>query len=251
MGGVGTAVSGSKISNSMGWTSLLALGSFEGWPCQSTTIEGNVITAYSSEHLQFDGKGPWTDGLSVACEHATVQNNAIIDATDVGIVLFRSGSATQASMVRNNLILSAGNSAYGALVVDGLLDQGVTHDFTGTTLTGNAFWTGPNTHFDLGMSIGTRPWFGNRSDAGTGATVTNNTTNGLTAIVGTGIALSGMYNATVQGNSLTLSVRAVSSCPHVKLAIDADGYAAGGNVQGGGTSVSFTNFSTGGGCIGH
>jgi hypothetical protein len=251
MGGLGTEVSGSKISNSMGWTSLVALGSFEGWPCASTTIQGNLVTAYSSEHLQFNGRGPWTDGLSVACEHATVQNNAVVDATDVGIVLFRASPATQASMVRNNQILSAGNSAYGALVIDGVLDQHVTHDFTGTTMTGNAFWTGPNTHFDIGMSIGTRPWFGNRSDAGTGAAVTNNTTNGLTAIVGTGIALSGMYNATVQGNNLTLSVRAVSSCPHVNLAVDADGYAAGGKVQSGGTSVSFTNPSTGGGCIGH
>jgi hypothetical protein len=187
----------------------------------------------------------------VACEHAMVRNNAVVDATDVGIVLFRASPATQASMVRNNQILSAGNSAYGALVIDGVLDQHVTHDFTGTTMTGNAFWTGPNTHFDIGMSIGTRPWFGNRSDAGTGAAVTNNTTNGLTAIVGTGIALSGMYNATVQGNNLTLSVRAVSSCPHVNLAVDADGYAAGGKVQAGATSVSFTNPSTGGGCIGH
>jgi hypothetical protein len=251
MGGDGTAVIDSKISNSQGWSSLLAFGSAEGWPCASMTIKGNLITAYSSEHFPSDdGKGRWTDGASIACEHATVENNAVIDATDVGIVLFRAAPAVQSSAVRNNQVLNAGNSAYGALAVDGLYDKGVTQNFTGATVNNNAFWTGPDTHVDFGMAIGTRPWFGNRSDAGTGVTVRDNTTNGLTAVVGTGIAISGMYRATVQGNDLRLSVQSISSCPHVALAVDADGYAADSDVQPGGTPVKFTSPS-GGGCIGH
>lgn len=250
LGGNGTEVSNSRLSNSAGWSTLQVFGAFEGLPCASATVTGNVITAYSSEHRPFQGRPWWTDGLSIACENATVQHNQIVDATDVGIVLFRSSPQNQRSQVRFNTVLSAGNSAYGAIGLDGLYDQHTTHQFNGASMSDNVFWTGPDTHFDIGIAVGTRPWFGNRLDPGTGATVNNNTTAGLRAIVGTGIAVSGMLNATVQGNNLLLTVQAISNCPHVNLGIDADGYAAGGNFQPGGQSVRFVNTS-GGGCIGH
>jgi hypothetical protein len=250
LGGNGTEVSNSRLSNSAGWSTLQVFGAFEGLPCAAATVTGNVITAYSSEHRPFQGKPWWTDGLSIACENATVTHNQIVDATDVGIVLFRSSPQNQRSQIRFNTVLSAGNSAYGAMGLDGLYDQSTTHPFNGASMSDNTFWTGPNTHFDIGISVGTRPWFGNRLDPGTGAAVNNNTTAGIRAIVGTGIAVSGMYNATVQGNDLLLNVQAVSNCPHVNFGIDADGYAAGGNFQPGGQSVRFVNAS-GGGCIGH
>lgn len=249
LGGNGTTVAGSKLSNSMGWTNLQAFGSAEGSPCAGATIRDNVVTAYSSEHFPYDGQGRWTDGISVGCEHAVVERNDIIDATDVGIVLFRATPAVQRSVVRENRVLSAGNSAYGAIGVDGLYDKGVTHDFTGASVAANAFWTSPDTHFDIGLAVGSRAWFGTRSDPGTGVTVRDNTTNGLTAVVGTGITVTGMHKATVQGNDLRLLVRPIGACPHVGLGVDADGYAEGGDIQPGGERVSFT---IGGiGCLGH
>lgn len=69
---------------------------------------GNLVTAYSSSHFNQD----WSDGLSVACEHATVQDNTVIDATDVGIVLFRAYPAVQQSTVADNTILNAGNPGH-------------------------------------------------------------------------------------------------------------------------------------------
>lgn len=251
-GGTGTTVADSKISNSQGWTNLQALGSFEGVPCTSNIITGNLVTGYSSDHFPHDGVGRYTDGLSIACENATVVNNGIIDATDVAIVLFKSTPAPQASTIRDNLILSAGNPAYGGLGMDGGLDRGVTNDFSRASFTGNTLWTGPYTHFDIGIAVGTREWFGTREDNSTGVVVRDNTTGGLGAIVNTGIAVTGMYNATVTGNDLEhMSVQPISSCPRVKLGIDSEGYAAGGQFQAGGTSVRYTNPTTGGGCIGH
>ncbi|MFK4087007.1 DUF4214 domain-containing protein [Kribbella sp. NPDC020789] len=248
-GGTGTEVSGSKIENSRGWTNLQLLGSYEGAPCGGATVSGNLVTAYSSDHYPHGGVGRYTDGLSVACERSTIENNAIIDPTDVGIVLFRSSPATQQSTVRGNQVLSAGNSAYGAIAVDGLYDQKVTHDFTGSSIVGNAFWTGPDTHVDFGLAIGTRAWFGPRSDPGTGVVVRNNTTNGLTAVAGIGIAVTGMHKAVVQGNDLRLDIRSLNACPKGNLLVDADGYAEGGDYQPGATPASFTFGS--GGCIGH
>lgn len=250
LGGSGTAVTNAKLSNSLGWSTLQALGTFEGRPCAGTTVSGNLVTAYSSDHLTLGDRPSWTDGLSIACENALIEGNSIIDATDVGIVLFRANPANQRSTVRGNQILNAGNSAYGAISIDGLHGQGITPGFAGATVLNNVFWTAPRTHADIGLAVGTRPWFGNASDAGTGVSVTDNTTNGLTAVVGTGMAVSGMFNATVQRNSLQVSPAAINGCPHVNFGIDANGYAAGGNFQAGATSVSFGNGS-GGGCIGH
>jgi hypothetical protein len=250
MGGDGTAVSDSKLSNSLGWTSLVAFGSYEGLPCPSATIRNNVVTAYSSDHFVHEGQGRFTDGLSVACEGAMVEGNDVIDATDVGVVLFRSTPAVQRSLIRNNRVLSAGNPAYAALAIESGTDTGTNPNFTGARVSDNALWTSADTHFDIGLAVGTRPWSGSRSEAGTGVAFTNNTTNGLTAVVGTGIAVSGMYRATVQGNDLRLLVRPIGACPHVGLGIDADGYAEGGDIQPGGVRVSFTS-PAGAGCVGH
>jgi hypothetical protein len=251
MGGDGTTLADAKISNSQGWTNVQVFGTYENLPCAGATVSGNVVTAYSSHHYRHGAVGPWTDGLSVACERAVVENNGIVDATDVGIVLFRAHPAVQASVVRDNQVLNAGNSAYAALGVDGLHSQGIRPDFTGAELSGNSFWTAPDTHVDFGITVGTRPWFGNLSDPGTGVTIAGNHTGGLQAVVGTGIAVSGMYRATVRGNDLSgLSVQPIGGCPHAAIAIDADGYAEGGDIQPGGTRASFTNPS-GGGCVGH
>ena len=78
---------------------------------------------------------------------------------------------------------------------------------------------------------------------GEGATVTDNTTNGLTATVSTGIAVSGMTGGTVRGNDLRLSIAATGRCPQVAFGVDpADG---GGTFEPPATSVEFA------GCIGH
>jgi Domain of unknown function (DUF4214) len=248
MGGKSSAVTGAKLSNSRGWTNLQAFGSNEGFPCQGLAVVDNVITAYSSENVRRAGQGRWTDGISVSCERATIQGNEVIDTTDVGIVIFRASPAVQRSVVRDNLVLSAGNPAFAAIGIDGLYGKGVTHDFTGTSITGNEFWTSPDTHYEIGITIGTRPWFGQLNDAGTGASVTNNTTGGQVAVVSTGIAVGGMHKATVQGNDLRLSVRPVSACPQTNFGVDSEGYAEGGDFQPGATPVRFTN-NAGGGCI--
>ncbi|WP_327586901.1 hypothetical protein OHA25_07765 [Nonomuraea sp. NBC_00507] len=244
MGGNGTQVSRSKISNSLGWTSLEAFGSYENFPCQSTMISDNLVTAYSSDHYG----GRLTDGLSVACENATIEGNRIIDATDVGIVVYRSSPAVQRSSIRANMVLNAGNSAYGAIAFDGLHSQNTTHDFTGASMSANSFWTGPDAHVEIGLVVGSRSWFGVLSDAGTGAAVRDNSTNGLTAVVGTGIAVTGMHRGTVQGNDLRLSVEPIGRCPHVNFGVDADGHADDGDYQPGWTKVSFTD-SQGRGCL--
>jgi hypothetical protein len=237
LGGNGTEVANSTVSNSSGWSNVQVFGSYEGLPCPRATVVGNLVTAYSSSHFPAGGQGRWTDGLSVSCENALIQGNTVVDATDVGIVLFRSHPAVQRSQVTGNHVISAGNSAYGALGFDTGHERDVTLDFTGTSMSGNHVWTSATTHFDIGLVVGTRPWFGTRNDVGRGATVNDNTSDGLTVRVGTGIAVGGMDDATVLGNNLRFSVltQGVSPCPHVAIGTDAEG----GNIQPGSRRVSF------------
>jgi hypothetical protein len=216
-GGTGTTVSNCLISNSAGWSSFHALGTAE-WNhvCGSNVITNNLVTAYSSTHFKQTGAADisqWTDGLSIACENADVENNEIVDATDVGIVLFRSNPAAQRSLVKNNTILSAGNPAYGGITLDPLsgTDQA---DYTGSSVQGNVMWTSSRTHFDIALSVGTRAWFGASARKGSGASVTGNNTGTLSVVADSGIAVSGMLNAYVQTNTIAINLQNTCGCPN-------------------------------------
>jgi hypothetical protein len=237
LGGAGTAARGCVISNTAGWSSLQAWGSGEGFPCTGQdAIDGNLVTAYSSSHLD----GTWADGLSVASEDTDVSGNQVVDATDAGIVLFRSTPAAQRSHVYGNTVVSAGNSAWAALAADPLYGPdppGVAqvHDFSGSFLAYNALWTSPTTDFAIGLAVGTRAWFGDRqgivSDFGWGLQFVGNTTGPLSARVTTGIASSGAWNARVQENVLTVILVRTSGCPLVNVGASVSAGWATGDFQ--------------------
>lgn len=244
-GGSGTAVTGNRITDSQGPSNLYLLGSFDGYPCGAETVSGNLITAYASDHY---ANSDWTDGISDSCEHATITGNQVVDATDVAIVVYRETTSTaQHSVVRDNQVLSAGNSMYGGLAIDPLYegDGGAakTFDFSDSTIDGNQLWSGPDTHFDIGIANGTRAWFaghtGITADTGTGASVTNNSTGSLTARVQTGIAVNGMLGTTVSGNSLSLTHISAGRCPKVDYAAEITAKYASGTFNPTPTDTSF------------
>jgi hypothetical protein len=250
LGGSGTTVSNCLINNSAGWTHLVALGSFEGRPCAGNAIDHNLVTAYASTHT---GSG-WTDGLSIACENAIVEHNEVIDATDVPIVIYRATPAVQRSQVRFNQILNAGNSAYGGLCADhGMLREGETSrldDFTGSSFHDNVLWSGAG-HFDIALAVGTRAWWSPAASAmGTGAAFTHNTTGSQKILTDVGIGVSGMLDANVQGNTLSMRLANVSRCPapirkSARIVASVRAGWASGTIQGPYSQVAMAA------CIGH
>jgi hypothetical protein len=221
-GGNRAAVENNFIDNSLGWSNVHSYGSVDGKPCVSNIVTNNLITAYPSLHFG----GNYTDGLSIGCENALVQGNQIVDATDVGIVVFTAAPAVQKSTVTGNTVLSAGNSAFGALAFDPLYSPSypANPNFTGSSITGNSVWSGPNTHFIIGLAVGSRPWFGSYAilngvrttgNIGYGASATNNTTAGVQTRFGEAITVSGMDAATVRNNafSATLIPQVWTRCP--------------------------------------
>jgi cellulase (glycosyl hydrolase family 5) len=217
-------------------------------PCSGRNVSRNLVTGYATQHAQTRlGKALWADGLSIFCEQATVQDNHIIDISDTGIVVYGSWNSagalnsagrerrTQRSTVSGNQIVSAGNSAHIALGADAVGECLANRDgppvsciefsddrgsadsersFAGTTVTGNTFWTGPRTHFDAGLMIGSASLWGDNGPSARGASFTNNTVGGVTSTrVHIGIAVSGMYSTVLRGN--TASYRLIDTNPAV------------------------------------
>lgn len=239
-GGNGASVRENFIDNSLGWSNVHSYGSVDGRPCVGNLITDNLITAYPGLH----SGGNYTDGLSIGCENSLVEGNQIVDATDVGIVVFTAAPATQRSLVTNNTVVSAGNSAFGALAFDPLYSPAypASPNFTGASITGNSVWSSPNTHFIIGLAVGSRPWFGTRfvingrtstGNIGYGAAATNNTTAGVPSRFGEAIAVSGMDSATVRNNAFNVMLipQSWTICPVGNVLASVPAGLASGSLQ--------------------
>jgi hypothetical protein len=212
LSGDNTGVINSRISESLGATGIELFGTATGAVCQRNFVVGNLITAYTSSH----SNGDWSDGVSVACEDATVAANTVIDATDVAIILFNpnpiASGIAQTSQVYNNTIIQSGNSAYGGIAIDAFAHPTVAGDppgvarfsFVGSVFRDNTIWTSQRTHLDIAIAAGTRAWFGARSYNGTGGAFLRNTSGNLSITAGSGIAVSGLLNTEVRDNVLAL-----------------------------------------------
>jgi hypothetical protein len=197
LGGTGIVVSSNKLSDPQGGTNFFSVGA----PCANESIRKNLVTAYSAAH---DLSG-FADGLTMSCEGLDLEYNAIVDVTDVGIVLFATPGFTQHSKIANNTIVSAGLSTNAAISSDPSTGNagGSSLNYSGTLFQNNTFWTGPNTAFDFGVEAGGRPFFSaasNNSD-GFGAVYVNDTTGLLSARVRAGIAVAGMRRVTVTNDA--------------------------------------------------
>lgn len=231
VGGQGTIVSFNRLDNSLGFSTLITGGEVNGVPrAKNTVLEGNFIDATYSNHAY-----KWTDGISNGGEDVVIKNNTIINATDVGIVSFAlnlSPDNSQNSKIIGNKIINLVNSAYGALVSDGVFKEidlpgGGRERLPGSkpfetkanaielTFDHNTLWNSRGTHYDIAISIGTRVWFGEGSSSINGGTFTNNKSDGGTIRAGIGIAVAGAHNVVVSGNQLNLIIttEALSSLP--------------------------------------
>ncbi|MHB8717578.1 MAG: DUF4214 domain-containing protein [Candidatus Dormibacteria bacterium] len=238
-------ISFGRHGNSMGASTLHPMGHLAP-RCRRVIFRGNLIECYSSEHYMLPGLSmdTWTDGISNHCEGALIEDNSIVDATDVAIVSFMCGdNGVQRSIVRRNTVLQAGNSGYGGIVSDPFLTREGKgrFSFEGHRVDENLVLTSPVTHLDIGISVGTRAWFGDRSDLGIGSTWTKNRVTGR---AGTGLLVHGHHDVVVEDNAVEVSHAPEAVPPfHQVAASHARGW-AGGRIQ------SFDEFEPDI-CIGH
>ncbi len=232
LGGTGTSVVSSRLSEPSGASSLRSAGAGDALPCADNLIQGNLITSYTAEFTTVRQ----ADGLSVGCEDTLVQDNAVIDATDVAIVLFpTSATVPQASRVTGNTVIHAGIRAQGSIAIDSLFGASgdapgtSSRSFAGGSVDGNTLWMGDGVTAQIAISVGGRPWYGANGLTFSGGSVTGNTSAGLPVRAATAIAVSGALGTTVSGNTLTVTlVPSASPCPsHAIGASTSAGYASG------------------------
>jgi hypothetical protein len=135
-----------------------------------------------------------SDGIMVACGNSLVQNNVVIDATDVGIVIFQAPG----TLVQGNHVLADTQELPGGINMVDFAPMG--GNYAGTRVDGNIVEARGN-FIRVGMAIGPRVYGfcdNPRFTVNRGGIVTNNTLRGQ--FMGFGIAVSGVANFQIAGN---------------------------------------------------
>ena len=221
VGGSNIEVIGNKMSDTIAPTNMPVLCVMTG-----IYIAHNLITCYSSGH--YDG---WTDGITHQ-GRGIIEYNAVIDATDVPIIVFRDWTgAPQDTVVRYNKIINTGNSAYAALHTDAWYDE-KDMNFIGCTFYENEVWTSWKTHFNLILSTASKAWFADGNDAEGAAFYNNYTPEGTFAVCGIAIVTDGMKNAVMRGNTLSVYTANIVGAPFKNHLIAANTAVYPADVQG-------------------
>ncbi len=165
-------------------------------------IANNLVTGYETSH-----KESWADGITHAATDSIIENNCVVDATDVGIIVFRFASvdhsAPQTTVVRNNTVMNLGNSAFAGLDIDSWHSQGAVQIFTGTLFENNALWTSWRAHQHICLSLAPLAWTSVIGDHAIGTTMINNyTPEGLRVLCAAAFAADGVRDFIVRGNHL-------------------------------------------------
>jgi hypothetical protein len=184
------------------------------------TVQGQIDN-FSSGQTGISSTFGFADGISNQCRDSHIAGNALVDITDVSVVLFGAtgrapdGSDGQHSVVENNTVVNAGNSGWASMTVDQLFPAGNVRDFAGSTIRHNLIWTSPNSFLLLVAGIGTKPWFGKNTAAGIGTVrYVDNTSGAVRINTQMAIAVSRMAGAFVHGNTLLAELALSDLCPY-------------------------------------
>lgn len=166
-------------------------------------VANTLVTAYETGHHK-----NWADGITIASTKSVIEDNTVIDATDVGIIVFRYVSQDQmipqTTVVRNNTILNLGNSAYAGIDIDAWNNQKATQNFRGTLFENNALWTSYKAHQHICLSLATLAWHNVIGDEAIGSDVINNyTPEGLHVLCGAVFAADGCHEFVARGNHIS------------------------------------------------
>ena len=164
--------------------------------CRNAQITNNWFGP-AGEHFAIPGDtGAWADGIQLQCLNSVVLNNEITDATDAGIAVFQSSG----SDIHNNIITAVSRDMINGISLSDF--EPLAGDYTNVKVHDNII-NGETAFIQVGIGIG--PHIG----GGCVTNVTNNyqggyvSTNSLRGWMGYGIAIDGVENLTVSGNTFT------------------------------------------------
>ena len=208
MDGNNTQLTGCRINDSTAGTCVFALDKKSG-----LLIANNLVTCYASNHNNLRV----TDGITHAARNSIIENNHVVDATDVAIIPFRYLSTNPANLhnpdepqdskVRNNRVINLGNSAFAGLDIEPWYNQGTTIYFTGCEFINNEMWTSMKAHMHIAIGVAPTAWTSHTCDPAVGTDVINNyTPPGLFIQCSAGIAVDNVSDVVIKGNQLRLFI---------------------------------------------
>ncbi len=217
LGGSGASnqtLSESVLLNARTWSTIKM---HEG--ATNITVKDNIIFGCGGDargngrHTQ-EVPSSWGDGISCAAKDSLVENNLIIDPTDVGVVVF----CAPGTQVRNNVIASISRESLGAInMVDGINYYEIPnkpkhYDYRGVVIRDN-FVDARGARIHIAFPMGTMVWTPNgKGKILEGATVTDNQLTGGAAAYG--FVADGLVDFTIKGNISTAKYSGIGEGYH-------------------------------------
>jgi hypothetical protein len=128
------------------WSILHLTEGDHGHRCSGALVENNN---FGPAGIHFPDL--WSDGISMACSNSIVRNNTIIDATDVGLVVF----GAPGSIIEDNMIINRERRTNGGIT---LVDYGpYDGNFEGSIVRRNTI-NAENATIGVGLGMGQRIW---------------------------------------------------------------------------------------------
>jgi hypothetical protein len=165
--GSGATVANVRSQNPTGWTMLFCSPHYGS--VTNVTIKQNTMIGYGTSRDTINSKPGWADGISIACESASIAGNNIIDATDVGLISFDPYNRGARHQYFGNYVLNTVDT--WAMI--GIDQQEGYKSFANTVFVGNLLFTAGNANARIGVINGASPWGGNKSTMDTAQYVGN------------------------------------------------------------------------------
>jgi hypothetical protein len=207
--GKGNTVRNVVLKNTRSWSSL-QLHESTG-QCDGGLVENNIVL-WAGCDPRGNGCAPgdppakWGDGISMPCRNTVVRNNLIIDATDVGIVLFGAPGST----VEKNHVAAVSRETLGGVALVDVMDlyavsgskanRDAVTDYRGDRVRSNRL-SAAGARIHIGVAVGPPIWFGpDWLGARTlGVSVTQNRLDG--DAFGYGVVANGCEQVRIEGNT--------------------------------------------------
>jgi len=207
--GENQTVRNSVLENTRSWSSL-QLHEASG-QCRGGLVENNIVLwagcdARGNGCAPGDPPNKWGDGISMPCRETIVRNNLVIDATDVGIVLFGAPGST----AEGNVVAAVSRETFGGVALVDAMDlyavsgsragRDIVTDYRGDSVNNNDLLAlGARVH--IGVALGPPIWFGPDwlGARSLGPSITNNRLGG--GAFGYGIVSNGSEQARIDGNT--------------------------------------------------
>jgi hypothetical protein len=147
-----------RSQNSAGWTALFC--SPHHGVIHHAQIRGNTIIGNAHQRRLLNGVPQWSDGISAACDSATISNNTVVNATDVAFISFDPSNRQTQHTFTGNYVLNSGNDSWGLFGYD--QQSAIFKDWSATTFSGTLVYTAPPIVTRVAVLLGASAWGGER-----------------------------------------------------------------------------------------